>query len=96
MTATNLPEIRFLVQPSPAPFPVLGLSSGAGPRPALRQRSYLLLPFYWLCERLPATREGASRLGLVTLEQMVNALVAAIENPSQGIRIVDVPKIRQA
>ena len=56
---------------------------------------YLLLPFYWLCERLPATRESARRLGLVTLPQMINALVWAIENPPDGIRIIEVPQIRQ-
>jgi len=31
---------------------------------------YLLLPIYKLAELLPPTREGARRLGLVTLEQM--------------------------
>jgi len=55
---------------------------------------YLLLPMYWLMERIPATRASALRLGLVTLPQMLNALVAAVENPCQGIRIVDVPAIR--
>ncbi|HEY6050272.1 MAG TPA: NAD(P)H-binding protein [Thermoanaerobaculia bacterium] len=57
---------------------------------------YLLLPGYWLFERLSPTREGARRLGLVTLAQMVSALVAAVENPARGIRIVDVPGIRAA
>lgn len=57
---------------------------------------FLLLPGYWLLERLPATREGARRLGLVTLTQMVSALVRAVENPARGIRIVDVPTIRAA
>ena|SRR5438309_2066668 len=56
---------------------------------------YLLLPFYWLCERLPATRESAQRLGLVKLSQMINALVWAIENPPTGVRVIDVPQIRQ-
>ncbi len=56
---------------------------------------YVLIPFYWLCEKLPATREGALRLGLVTLRQMLGALVWAVENPANGIRILDVPKIRQ-
>lgn len=55
---------------------------------------YALVPLYWVCERLPATRDGARRLGLVTLAQMVNALVAAVENPPTGVRIVDVPQIR--
>lgn len=42
---------------------------------------YALLPMYWLCERIPSTREGARRLGLVTLDQMVRTLVSAVENP---------------
>ncbi len=57
---------------------------------------YLILPGYWLFERLPATREAARRIGLVTLRQMVTALVQAIEDPPTGIRIVGVPQIRRA
>ena len=57
---------------------------------------FALLPVYWLLERLPATREGARRLGLVTLEQMVAALVHAIEYPPHTARIVEVPEIRAA
>jgi hypothetical protein len=45
-------------------------------------------------EQIPSTRESARRLGLVTIEQMVGALVFAVENPSQGVRIVGVPEIR--
>ena len=56
----------------------------------------LLLPGYWLAERLPSTRDAALRLGLVTLGQMLAALVFAVENPPAGIRIVDVPGIRGA
>jgi uncharacterized protein YbjT (DUF2867 family) len=56
---------------------------------------YLLLPMYWIFERLPGTRDTARRLGLVTLKQMINALVWAIENPAQGIRILEVPQIRK-
>jgi uncharacterized protein YbjT (DUF2867 family) len=57
---------------------------------------YLLLPIYKLMELLPSTREGATRLGLVTLQQMVQALVYAVESPAQGVRIVEVPQIRAA
>lgn len=57
--------------------------------------AYLLVPFYWMAERLPATRESARRLGLVTISQMLKALVWAVENPPEGIRILDVPKIRE-
>jgi nucleoside-diphosphate-sugar epimerase len=55
---------------------------------------YLFLPFYWICERLPSTRESAQRLGLITLSQIVKALVWAIENPAAGVRILTVPEIR--
>ncbi len=55
---------------------------------------YALLPMYWLMERLPKTRDGARRLGLVTHRQMIEALLGAVENPSRGVRIVEVPEIR--
>ena len=58
----------------------------------------VLLPLYWVFGRLPASRETAHRLGLVTLGQMIQALAAAIEAPppppSQGVRIISVPEIR--
>jgi uncharacterized protein YbjT (DUF2867 family) len=57
---------------------------------------YFLLPIYKLMELLPSTRAGATRLGLVTLEQMVRALVEAVETPAKGVRIVEVPQIRAA
>jgi uncharacterized protein YbjT (DUF2867 family) len=56
---------------------------------------YVLLPMYWLCERIPSTRESARRLGLVTLAQMTQTLVSAVENPSIGARFIDVPQIRK-
>jgi uncharacterized protein YbjT (DUF2867 family) len=55
---------------------------------------YVLRPAYWFLERLPWTRNYAQRLGLVTIKQMIKALVAAIENPSQGVRILGVPQMR--
>lgn len=57
---------------------------------------YVLAPIYWLFERLPSTRDTARRLGLVTLKQMLYALTGAIENPSQGIRVLEVEQIRRA
>ena len=57
---------------------------------------YALLPLYWLAERIPSTREGARRLGLVTVKQMLKALAAAVEQPAKGIKIVEVPAIRAA
>jgi len=59
-----------------------------------RRWPLLLKPVYWLMEKIPSTRDSARRLGLVTLEQMVGALVRAVENPAQGIRTVEVPEIR--
>lgn len=56
---------------------------------------YVLLPMYWLAERVPATRDGALRLGLVTLPQMTQTLVSAVENPSIGAHFVNVPQIRR-
>lgn len=58
----------------------------------------LIKPLYKLAEIFPGMRDTADRLGLVTIDQMVNALVSAVENPpSQGRqRIVDVPKIKSA
>jgi uncharacterized protein YbjT (DUF2867 family) len=55
---------------------------------------YFLIPIYKLAEMLPATRDGARRLGLVTLEQMTQALLFAVENPAEGRRVVTVPEIR--
>ncbi len=57
---------------------------------------YLLKPFYYVCERLPFTRETALRLGFVTHAQMTDALVRAVENPSDNFRVLTVPDIRAA
>jgi uncharacterized protein YbjT (DUF2867 family) len=56
---------------------------------------HALRPIYWLLQRIPATQESARRLGLVTLGQVVAALVAAVEHPPHGIHIVTVPDIRR-
>ncbi len=57
---------------------------------------YALIPAYRILESIPATREGALRFGLVTLGQMLAALVQAVENPPDSVRILDVPAIRNA
>ena len=58
----------------------------------------VLVPFYAIGEILPPTRESARRLGLVSVAQMVRALVQAVESPPpRGTRrIVEVPDIRRA
>jgi uncharacterized protein YbjT (DUF2867 family) len=57
---------------------------------------YVLLPFYKVCEWIPFTRAAALRLGMVTIEQLILALVEAVESPAQGARVVGVPEIRSA
>jgi len=59
-----------------------------------RRWPLVLKPVYWLIEQIPATRESARRLGLVTIEQMVAALVRSVEHPAQGVRFLNVPDIR--
>ncbi len=56
----------------------------------------VLKPLYLLGELVPAWRDGVQRLGLVSLDQMVRALVNAVEMPPNAgaMRIVDVPAIR--
>jgi len=57
---------------------------------------YALVPVYAVLARLPSTREGAQRLGLVTRAQMVRALVQAIDTPPvAGVRVIEVPEIRR-
>lgn len=56
---------------------------------------YPLVPFYWIAERLPPTRESARRLGLITILQMLRALIWSVENPPDDVRILDVPTIRE-
>jgi uncharacterized protein YbjT (DUF2867 family) len=56
---------------------------------------YCLVPVYKIAELIPRTREGALRLGLITMKQMVRALVRAVDEPCQGIRILTVTDIRR-
>jgi nucleoside-diphosphate-sugar epimerase len=54
----------------------------------------VLKPAYALMERTTRFREGAQRLGLVTLDEMTAALKWAVENPPDQLRVLDVPAIR--
>jgi uncharacterized protein YbjT (DUF2867 family) len=56
---------------------------------------YVLVPIYKLFELVPGTRETARRLGLVTLPQMLNALLHAVENPADGFQVIEAPAIKQ-
>lgn len=55
----------------------------------------LSLPTYKVMDLIPSMREAASRLGLVTIDDMLAALVWAIEHPPSTVRIIDVPEIRR-
>lgn len=61
-----------------------------------RQWPRLLRPIYWILERVPSKRETARRLGLITEREMTLALLSAVENPADGIKILAVPEIRAA
>ncbi len=53
-----------------------------------------LIPFYRIAEMIPATADGARRLGLVTIGDMLAALVHSVEHPTNGLEILEVPAIR--
>jgi len=55
-----------------------------------------LAPLYWMLGALPATRDSARRLGLVTLPQMIQTMALSVDQPPQGVRILEVPEIRAA
>lgn len=58
----------------------------------------LLLPLYAIAEMVPSSRESARRLGLVSLGQMIRALINAVEQPpATGTRrVLPVPDIRHS
>lgn len=55
---------------------------------------FLLAPIYRIAERWPFTREAAGRLGLLAIDEMLNALVWAVEHPPEATRVLGVPDIR--
>jgi len=57
----------------------------------------ILIPLYAICEVVPSTRATARRLGLVTIAQMVQSLVYAVEHPPAigTTRVVEVPEIKR-
>lgn len=63
-----------------------------------RQWPKLILPLYKLAELFAGTRSAAERLGLVTIEQFMTAMISAAENPPipGHRRILDVPAIKRA
>ena len=59
-----------------------------------RRWPYALIPLYALARLFPATRDGAQRLALVTLQQMTQALAWAVENPPEHIQTIEPPQMR--
>ncbi len=84
-------RVEELLRESPLPVTILRPWYVLGPR---HRWPYLLMPMYWLLGALPATRQGARRLGLVTIRQMVRALVTAVETPDDTSTALDVEAIR--
>jgi uncharacterized protein YbjT (DUF2867 family) len=60
-----------------------------------RRWPLLILPVYWILERLPPTRDTAQRLRFVTLDQLVETMLDAVEHPAAGIRVVTVDDMRR-
>jgi len=84
-------HVEALLRESPLPCTVLRPWYVLGPG---HRWPYLLIPVYWLLRALPSTREGARRLGLVTIRQMIAALVDAAETPGDESKAVGVEEIR--
>lgn len=56
---------------------------------------FALVPVYRVLEQVPATRDAAMRLGLVTIREMLAALLWSIEHPPVNRRVIEVPEIRR-
>jgi len=85
-------RVEQLLRESPLPCTILRPWYVLGPG---HRWPYLLMPIYLLLRSLPSTRDGARRLGLVTIRQMIAALVAAVETPDDESRALGVDEIRE-
>lgn len=54
----------------------------------------VLMPLYKFFGLLPSTRLTVKRLGLMTIGEMINALLYVIEHPANGVRILDVEEMK--
>jgi uncharacterized protein YbjT (DUF2867 family) len=52
-------------------------------------------PLFKILEMIPSTSQKAKALRLVYLAQMLKALLFAIKNPVEGIRIIEIAEIRK-
>ena len=55
---------------------------------------YFILPFFWGYELIPSKRAAARRLKPVTLAQVLAAIARAVEEPANGVRIVEAEEMR--
>lgn len=56
----------------------------------------LLLPLYGIAELVPSWRQKARARALVTITQMLDTLVKAVEHPPASLRILEIRQIRRA
>lgn len=56
----------------------------------------LLLPIYAIARLVPSWRLKANAFGLVTIGQMVNTLVNAVEAAPKTLRLIEIAQIRKA
>ena len=84
-------RVEQLLRESALPYTILRPWYVLGPG---HRWPYLLVPMYWLLRALPKSRDGARRLGLVTIRQMLRALVAAVEDDDPTSEVLDVEAIR--
>lgn len=56
---------------------------------------YPLLPFFKILEFIPGIRDIVIRLGFVTIKNMINSIVFAVENPVDGIRYITAEQIKK-
>lgn len=55
----------------------------------------LLLPFYGIARLIPAWRQKAKALSLVTINQMIQTLVHTIDSAPQHLRLIEVSEIKR-
>jgi uncharacterized protein YbjT (DUF2867 family) len=56
----------------------------------------LLLPVYWIADLVPSLRKKARAFGLVTIRQMLESLVNAVEAAPTACRIIEIADIKKA
>lgn len=57
---------------------------------------YLILPLYWLWGLSPKSRDTARRLYPVKLRNVISAIADAVDQPPNGVRIIEAPEMRRA